>query len=78
MDAYSADPAETRRRGYAVDCGEVYEGVRGVAAPVFTPGGKAIATLSIVGPEFRMTEEKIRDFGNKCVELAAKLTDRLR
>jgi DNA-binding IclR family transcriptional regulator len=78
VDAYSADLAETRRRGYAVDREEVYEGVSGVAAPVFTPGGKAIATLSIVGPEFRMTEEKIRDFGSKCVELAAKLTDRLR
>ncbi len=78
VGAYSADLEETRRRGYAVDREEVYEGVSGVAAPVFTPGGKAIATLSIVGPEFRMTDEKIRDFGNKCVELAAKLSDRLR
>ncbi|MBN2241380.1 MAG: IclR family transcriptional regulator [Acidobacteria bacterium] len=75
---YSADLADTRRRGYAVDREEFYEGVSAVAAPVFTPGGKAIATLSIVGPEFRMTDEKIRDFGNKCVELAAKLSDRLR
>ncbi|MBN2318139.1 MAG: IclR family transcriptional regulator [Acidobacteria bacterium] len=78
IEAYNADLEETCRRGYAVDREEFYEGVSAVAAPVFTPGGKAIATLSIVGPEFRMTDEKIRDFGNKCVELAAKLSDRLR
>jgi DNA-binding IclR family transcriptional regulator len=78
IDAYNADLEETCRRGYAVDREEVYEGVSGVAAPVFTPGGKAIATLSIVGPEFRMTDEKVRDFGAKCVELATKLSDRLR
>ena len=77
-DDYSADLAATRSRGYAVDREEFYEGVSAVAAPVFTPGGKAIATLSIVGPEFRMTDEKITDFGNKCVELAAKLSDKLR
>jgi len=78
VDAYNADLTETCRRGYAVDHEEIFEGVSGVAAPVFTPGGKVIATLSIVGPEFRMTDEKIRDFGNKCVELAANLSDRLR
>lgn len=78
VDSYNADLAATYARGYAVDREEFYEGVSGVAAPVFTPGGKAIASLSIVGPEFRMTDEKISDFGNKCVELAAQLSDRLR
>ncbi len=78
VDDYHADLAATCGRGYAIDRGEFYEGVSGVAAPVFTPGGKAVATLSIVGPEFRLTEERIRDFGQKCVELAAKLSDSLR
>jgi IclR family KDG regulon transcriptional repressor len=78
VESYRADLAETRRRGYAIDREEIYEGVSGVAAPVFTPGGKAVATLSIVGPEFRMTDERIHDFGRKCVELAAKLSDCLR
>ena len=78
VNAYNNDLEETRQRGYAVDREEIFEGVSGVAAPVFTPGRKAIATLSIVGPEFRMTDEKILDFGNKCVELAAKLSDSLK
>ncbi|MEJ2247256.1 MAG: IclR family transcriptional regulator [Acidobacteriota bacterium] len=78
VERYNADLAATCSRGYAVDREEFSEGVSGVAAPIFTPGGKAIATLSIVGPEFRMTDEKIKDFGNKCVELAAQLSDRLR
>jgi len=78
VDAYNTDLEETCRRGYAVDHEEIYEGVSGVAAPVFTPGGKVIATLSIVGPAFRMIDEKISDFGDKCVELADRLSDKLR
>jgi IclR family KDG regulon transcriptional repressor len=77
-EVYKADLAETRRRGYAIDREEFQEGVSGVSAPVFHPKGQVIATLSLVGPEFRMTESKIQGYGEKCVELAAQLSARLR
>jgi IclR family KDG regulon transcriptional repressor len=78
MEAYRKDLAATRERGYAVDRGEFQEGVSGVSAPIFNPKGKVIATISLVGPEFRMTEEKIRDCGRKCIEVAAQLSQKLR
>jgi IclR family transcriptional regulator, KDG regulon repressor len=76
--AYRTDLAAVRERGYAIDQEEFQEGVSGVSAPVFSPKGQVIATLSLVGPAFRMREENIRDFGKKCVEQAALLTTRLK
>jgi len=34
--------------------------------------------LKIVGMEFRMPDDRICDFWKKCVELAAKLSERMR
>jgi DNA-binding IclR family transcriptional regulator len=75
--AYYEDLDSARKRGYAIDRGEFQEGVSGVSAPVFSPNRQMIATISIVGPEFRMTEDKIRDCGVKCMEVAGKLGAKL-
>jgi IclR family transcriptional regulator, KDG regulon repressor len=75
--AYQEDLAATRKRGYAIDREEFQEGVSGVSAPVFSPKGQVIATLSLAGPAFRMTEDNLRKYGEKCVELAAQLTAQL-
>lgn len=76
--AYRADLAATRTRGYATDREEFQEGVCGVSAPIFSPNGQAVATLSIAAPAFRMTEASIRKYGKKCVEFAAQLSTQLR
>jgi IclR family transcriptional regulator, KDG regulon repressor len=75
--AYKADLTATRKRGYAIDCSEFQEGASGVSAPIFGPGRRVIATISVVGPEFRMTEKKIRECGAKCMEVAEQLGARL-
>lgn len=70
--------AAVRKQGYAADAEEFQEGISAVSAPVFGPEGAAIATLSIIGPAFRMTKEKTRHYGAKCVETAAKLSSAIR
>ncbi len=75
---YRADLAATRERGYAIDREEFQEGVSGASAPVFNPHGQVIATLSLAAPEFRVSDDKIRTYGKKCVELAAELSTKLR
>jgi hypothetical protein len=45
-----------------------------VSAPVFDAEGHVIATLSVVGPAFRMTKEKMKRFGEKCASAAARLS----
>jgi DNA-binding IclR family transcriptional regulator len=76
--AYRADLAAVRQRGYAIDREEFQEGVSGVSSPIFDPKGRVVATISLVGPAFRMTEESITDYGRKCVEVAAELSKKLR
>jgi DNA-binding IclR family transcriptional regulator len=49
----------TKRRGYAVDDEEREEGVRCAGVAIFNARGEAIAALSISGPSFRMTMQKI-------------------
>jgi DNA-binding IclR family transcriptional regulator len=76
--AYRSDLRGVRQRGYAIDCEEFQEGVSGVSAPIFNPKGRVVATMSVVGPAFRMTEENIKDYGEKCVQVAAQLSSTLR
>lgn len=53
-----ADLERIRREGYAVSVGEREEGSYSVVAPVMDGKGGIIASLSISGPIFRLSEEK--------------------
>ena len=48
-----------RSRGYDCGAGMLGEGISSLAAPLFGTGGKLQGALSIVGPEFRMSESTI-------------------
>jgi IclR family KDG regulon transcriptional repressor len=50
-----------REQGYALDDGELIEGIRCVAAPVFNKSGSVVAAVSIAGPSFRLTDNRIRE-----------------
>jgi len=59
IDAYKEELRKTREQGYGVSDGEIDEGGRAVAVPLFDREGKVLAALSVEGPSFRMTEEKM-------------------
>ena len=54
-----AELARVRRLGFSLNDEEVQDGVRCVAAPIFDYKGRAIATLSVAGPVFRMTRRRL-------------------
>ena len=66
LPALMAELDRIRKQGYAVDNEEYYEGVRCVAAPVRS-GGQVVASISITGSIFTMTQARIEK------ELAAKV-----
>jgi DNA-binding IclR family transcriptional regulator len=71
--AYRKELESVRAAGYAMDFEEFQDGISAVSAPIFDDEGHAVATLSIVGPAFRMTKEKMQRFGQKCAKAAAHL-----
>jgi DNA-binding IclR family transcriptional regulator len=66
--------ARVRAQGYAIDVEEVQEGVCAVSAPLFNSERQVLGALSIIGPAFRMTKEKLRICGKKCAEATARLS----
>jgi DNA-binding IclR family transcriptional regulator len=49
----------TRRRGFGIDDGEREEGVRCLGVAILTPDGLPAAAISVSGPPFRITKQKV-------------------
>jgi DNA-binding IclR family transcriptional regulator len=75
---YRKELAAVRKQGYAIDIEEFQEGVNAVSAPVFSAEGQVLGTLSIIGPAFRMTREKLQLYGRRCADAAARLSPLIR
>jgi hypothetical protein len=65
---------QARKRGYAVSNGEGFEGILGVAAPVFHPGGSMIAALQATLHSAGLSEARRRDIISGVVATAREVT----
>jgi IclR family acetate operon transcriptional repressor len=72
-----SDLEQIRLRGYSIDNGEHETEVRCVAAAVFNHLKEPAAAISISGPEWRMTEERITPAGELIRETALELSAKL-
>jgi DNA-binding IclR family transcriptional regulator len=72
-----AELQRVRERGYAVALGEVEEGLHAVAAPVLGADGFAIAAVSVSGPSYRVTPERLPELGALTVATAKRIAARL-
>lgn len=66
-----------RQRGYAVDDVENEEGIRCVAAPVLNHKREVVAGISIAGPTYRLTLDRIDDVGGHVLAAAYELSQRI-
>jgi IclR family transcriptional regulator, acetate operon repressor len=78
------DPAELRAKfeeiqaqGYAMSAGEAVEGAVAVAAPVFGRSGSVEASISISGPQSRLSPEVVKDFAPMVVTAGLLLSRQL-
>ncbi|GAB6180025.1 IclR family transcriptional regulator [Desulfotomaculum defluvii] len=69
--------AEIRLQGYSIDEVENELGIRCVAAPVWDHSGQVIASISIAGPESRVTRERVPELAAKIKEAGLKISYRL-
>lgn len=54
---------QVEANGYLARRDTLEPGVTAIAAPVYGPGGRIVAALSITGPSFRITERDVARFG---------------
>lgn len=80
----TTDPAEYRRRlanirelGYAIEKGEAFPDVTGLAAPIFDHEGKIVAAASIVAPTHRVPDERIGPLLKKIVHATMEISREL-
>ena len=67
-EALKAEIEKTRRRGYAVDDEELEEGLRCIAVPVLDAQRMPVAAVSVSGPSFRVTAQKLPSIANHLLQ----------
>jgi len=72
-----ADLARVRKLGYAIDDEEHEEGVLCVGAPVWSVGPYPIAAISVSGPIFRLSHEKVPAVAESMIAMANALSREL-
>jgi DNA-binding IclR family transcriptional regulator len=66
-----------RRMGYAVDDVENEEGIRCLGAPIFDHLGRPLSALSVSGPAYRMSMERVRELADVVIATASKISRQL-
>lgn len=74
VSALKSELRATRARGYAIDNEEKEPGLRCVSAAVRGDSGKMLAALSVSGPAFRVTKERVPELGRAVMQAAAELS----
>jgi DNA-binding IclR family transcriptional regulator len=70
--------AEIREKGFSRDNEELEYGLRCVAAPVFDLNNRPSYAISLSGPSFRMTDDRIQAMQLKVQQVCSRLTQQLR
>lgn len=67
-----------KKNGYALDHGELFEDVRCIGAPVYDGSARVFAAISLSGPIFRVTDEKIEgEYISAVKDTAFKISQKL-
>lgn len=77
MDDFIEELNKVRKLGYAMDNIEHEEGIRCIAAPIFDRRGKVIAAVSLSGPIFYVTEERLPELREKIVKTSNDISYQL-
>ena len=66
-----------RERGFHITYGEYIKGVCGIAAPIFTEGGKVDLSIELIGFTSRHDEEDLQEKGRLIKEAAEEISRKL-
>ena len=77
IGALKAELKKIKQQGYAFSDGEWVEDAAGIAAPIFDMKGDILAALTVSGPSFRFTAEKIAFHKNILLKAAEQISSDL-
>ncbi|HZG71898.1 MAG TPA: IclR family transcriptional regulator, partial [Chondromyces sp.] len=63
-----------RRQGIATAVGELDENENGISAPIFDQRKNLVAFISVCGPSFRFTKEKMLALSDRIISAAKEIT----
>jgi DNA-binding IclR family transcriptional regulator len=66
-----------RKRGIATSLGELDENENGISAPIFDQRNNLIAFISVCGPSFRFTKERMFEMSDRIIVAAQEITKNL-
>ncbi len=72
-EAFFEDMCHTRERGYATSEQEFEEGINAVAAPIFFGNNQPVGSISVAGPSYRFTHERMIEIGATVVATAREI-----
>ena len=72
-----AELDQVREQGYALAVDELEVGLTAAAAPIRNVHGDVVASMSVSGPTFRITNDRIDEVVTKLVEAADEVSHRL-
>ena len=75
--AFEAELRRIRTAGHAIDDEEQHEGLRCMAMPVFGYSGQVLASMCVLGPKHRMTQQKLNAVRAPLAALCRRLSERL-
>lgn len=67
------DFVRTRERGFAISEQEFEEGINAIAAPIFNAGHQPIASISVAGPAYRLSKERMLEISPSVIDTAHKI-----
>ena len=68
------DLVKIAERGYAISEQEYEEHINAVAAPIFDADHRAVASIAIVGPSFRLSRERLPELGESIRKIADEIS----
>lgn len=74
LKAIKAEAEATRKRGFSLDDEEFNQGVRCLAAPVYSSDGTVTAAIGITAATVRFTRERIPEMGAAVMQAARELS----
>lgn len=72
-----AELREVRDRGYGLAIEELEIGLNAVASPIRSMNGDVMATVSVSGPSYRLTEDAVPDAGESVVKAGREISERM-